>query len=163
MPQNELASTTIGEFDYEMAMIAARRSNRLLIAVAKMVGPAVGPLIDKAADQKKGVKSLLDVELGADFFSKALSNLFAHLDEDTLDRVVDEFAKVTFVTGVGKLSDQGKIDIHFQDRIGDLYKWLLWGMKVQWGKSLSALDFFTSTVQGAKKEKESQSPSTSTG
>lgn len=159
MSQHTLESTTIGEHTYEMGMLAPRLSNSLLMAVARMVGPAVGPLLDATtkSQESKG-KSVLDMELGGDFFSKAIGALFEHLDEKTFDRVVNEFAKVTIVVGKGELPKV--FDAHFMGALDELYKWLAWGMKVQWGKSFSALANVTRGLgQGASK-KESPSPTT---
>jgi len=137
MSQNTPFTETIGEVKYEIYMLPPLESHELLMDVAKMVGPALGPVLDKLfAGGSADLETIMDKELGSGFFSDALGGLFGGLEKSTLDRVIKAFRKVTMVDGVqlDKIFDR-----HFQGDLGSMYKWIGFGMKVQWGKSLSAL------------------------
>lgn len=138
MSQKEGTQTRIGEHEYLMYMLPPMVSHDLLIDVAKMVGPALGPVLDALFSKAEGAdfSAILGQEIGTEFFSKAASAIFGGLDKKVLKDVIKEFRGVTFVDG--KPLDP-IFDFHFQGELGDLHHWLVWGMKVQWGKSFRAL------------------------
>ena len=122
----------------------------------------IGPVLDKlftgktGGDLSKVLEQVLEQDLGTEFFSKALGSLFSHLDKATMNRVIVAFRSVTHVDGAPL---DKTFDRHFQGEIGSMYKWLAFGMNVQWGKSLTAL---VSGAEGlpAVLGKQSQSPVT---
>lgn len=139
MSQHTPEETTIGEHKYEMFMLAPMQSHELFIDVAKMVGPAIGPAIDallKKSSGELGLAELMEQELSGDFFTKALTSLFSGLDKKVLRDVIQAFKGMTHVDGMPL---EKTFDAHFHGKLNELYEWLLWGMRVQWGKSLSAL------------------------
>lgn len=139
MSQREGVNKAIDGHNFTMYMLAPRQSNALLVKVSKMIGPSAGPIIDQIMVLTKGrpISESLDQEVDvSDFFTKASGVLFSSLDQLVIDNVIDEFAKVTeaddvFVNRIFDDFFRGKLDL--------MYKWLAWGMSVQWGKSLSAL------------------------
>lgn len=68
---------------------------------------------------------------------KVFSKFFVDLDEELIASIMQSFAPVTEIEGVGSLSD--KFDSHFRGRLDEMYHWLFWGMGVQWGKCLRLL------------------------
>ena len=138
MSQLTTEKTKIGEHEYEMHMLDPLTSHDLLMDVAKMIGPAIGPVFDRLFQNKKvtDLEGVLDQNIGVDFFSSAADSLFKGIDKKVLRNVIDEFQKVTFVDGT-ELSKT--FAIHFRGALDSMYQWIAWGMSVQWGKSLSAL------------------------
>jgi len=163
MSQLEAISEVIDGKQYDMYMLEPLTSHDLFMDVVKMVGPTLGPIFDAAfagRGSAEGLEDLLEREIGPDFFSNATTKLFGAIDKAVLNKVIAEFRKVTLVDGV-ELNKT--FDVHFKGEIHNMYKWLLFGMKAQWGKSFSALVSGVMT-QGAKtmakKKKESQSQTT---
>lgn len=157
MSQNTEAKTKIDGHDYVMYMLAPMVSHNLLMDVVRMVGPALGPALDALfgmAKEKKGA-DFLDLELGPEFFGKAAKALFEGLDKKVLENVIDAFKDQTHIDG----KPLGPIfDIFYRGELGAMYKWIAWGMKVQWGKSFSAL-VTSIDIQGAISRMTAGSPS----
>jgi hypothetical protein len=130
--------TTINSSSYEMHMMSPRKSHRLLVEVVKMIGPSLGPVADMFFSGSKPAADVMDQKLTPEFFTKAAQALFSSLDERILDKVIDALAEKTMVDGK-LLSNKGVLDLHYMGKLDEMYKWLAWGMTVQWGKSLSAL------------------------
>jgi hypothetical protein len=128
----------IGAHKYEMNMMPPRKSHRLLVKLVKMIGPSLGPVFDMFFDKVKssGVKNVMDQEIGAAFFTKAIGNLCDDLDNVILDEIIDALADTTHVDGKHL---KPNFDAHFLGNLGEMYQWLAWGMSVQWGKSLTGL------------------------
>jgi hypothetical protein len=154
--QLDAEKKVIGGKTYEVYMLPPMQSHELLIDVAKMVGPALGPVLDKlfSGDRSKG--EVLDQELGVEFFTKAASALFSGLDKKVLNDVMSALRQVTHVDGVALDTN---FDFHFKGNLDSMYKWLFFGMKVQWGKSFGALVSAAPALHPGAKE-ESPSPKT---
>ncbi len=161
MSQKEAQTERIGDHDYEMFMLAPMRSHGLLMDVAKMVGPALGSAVGALVGGD--AKDIMEREVTPDLLSTALGKLFLDLNKKTLEDVIRAFSEVTFVDGkpLTKIFDD-----HFHGALEDLYRWLAWGFKVQWGKSLGALVSGTGgrgALSALMQLGASRSPSTSTG
>jgi hypothetical protein len=143
---------------YEMFMMEPRASNRLLTKVGKMILPSLGPIADflTGAVGKSG-KGLMDIDLGDDFFSKTLSTLCSDLDEKVMDEVIDAFQEITQVDGK---SLKPIFAAHFLGELQSMYKWLGWGMQVQWGKCWGVLGNMPLVKNAMAKTQASQSPTT---
>lgn len=143
MSQKEGVVETIGEHEYTMYMLPPIQSHNLLIDVAKMVGPALGSLIGSLmpdgksdADTDTEKESLYEREVDGDLLSGAVAALFRDLNKQTFEQVIAAFKSVTHVDG----KELNKIfDFHFRGELDQMYLWLSLGVRVQWGKSLSAL------------------------
>lgn len=146
MSQNQGINQTIDGKVYIMHMLPPLESNDLLIDVMKMIGPSLGAFFDSVSKGKGGFD--FESELGPDFFTNAASSLFKSLDKTTVRNVINAFAKVTIVEGSGTLDQT--LAIHFAGRLPALYKWIAWGMRVQWGGLASALRDFL-PARGADK------------
>jgi hypothetical protein len=160
MSQMTPEETTIGEHKYEMYMLAPIKSHNLLMDVAKMAGPALGQAIGALFGGAASNEEILEKEVTTDLLSGALGKLFEDLNKSTLEQVITIFREVTHVDG--KPLDK-IFDAHFRGKLEDMYLWMAWGFRVQWGKSLSALVSGVSG-QGAfaalTKKPGSESPST---
>lgn len=138
MSQHDGVTETVGEHEYTMYMLPPMRSHNLLMDVAKMVAPAigdaVGALLSGKTDEKKA--SIMEQEISPELISSAVSKLAKDVNQKTSDKVFSAFREVTHVDG--KPLDR-IFDEHFRGALDEMYRWLFWGMRVQWGKSLSAL------------------------
>jgi len=165
MSQQDGVTETIDGKQYKMYMLSPMVSHNLLMDVVKMVGPALGPLLDTVFSEakKESSEDVLEQELGSDFFERAATKLFGGLDKAVLEKVINAFKEVTFV-GEDAAPLTPVFDAWFAGDLAAMYKWLMFGMKTQWGKSLSALASGL-PVQSAKAKLSSvlQSPSTSAG
>lgn len=141
---------------YTVYMLGPMVSHDLLVDVSKMIGPALGPVLDVLLPGAALGKDLSKLELDAGFFSRAASSLFSGLDKATLKSVINTLAEVTHANGKPL---KPIFEIHFRGRLHVMYQWLAFAMEVQWGKCFSALG---SVVQarGAMMGAESPSPST---
>ncbi len=163
MSQKDGVTETIGDHEYIMYMLPPIKSHNLLMDVARMVAPAigdaVGALLSGKSDEKKA--DILEQEIGPELISSAISKLARDVNQKTSEKLISTFREMTHVDG--KQLDK-IFDDHFRGALDEMYKWLFWGMRVQWGKSLSAL-VSGASGQGAAGGLASllQSPNTLTG
>lgn len=163
MSQVQAETTHIGESYYEMYMLPPMKSHDLLMDVVKMVGPSMGPVVDTFFSKMKGdsLEEIMNTNLDGDFFTKAFAVLFENLNKSVLNKVIDSFKTVTQVGAEGKTSPLEKIfDVHFMGKLENMYAWIAWGMRVQWGKSLSALIGEAAAKRDLLKAQQSPSPTT---
>lgn len=162
MSQHDAVSTTIDGCKYEMNYLPPMESHELFMDVVKMVGPTLGPLFDllfAGKAKSSDLKTMLDQEIGPDFFSRATTSLFDALNKDVSRRVIEGLRKVSRADGT---SLDSQFDVHFHGRLDSMYKWVFWGMRVQWGKCFGALGSVID-LQGAKFQTPTeQSPSPNT-
>ncbi len=161
MSQQEGVTETIADREYTMYMMPPIASHNLLMDVAKMVGPAIGESLGALLSGKSGgdAASVMEQQVTPELLSGALSTLFADINKTTMEKVIKAFREMTHVDGapLDKMFDR-----HFQGKLDEMYKWLAFGMRVQWGKSLSALASGASGL-GAfrpRPSSESESPTT---
>ena len=150
MSQKTGTETTFGDKKYLMYMLPPTRSFDLMLDFAKMVGPGLGPVLDALAQSRRGAApdaDIMDQELSNDFFTKAAQALFSGIDKKVIHDVRLSFAEMTEIDGV-QLS--GIFETHFHGDMSSLLKWYAWGIRVQWGKSLTDLvaDLGSMNVQG---------------
>lgn len=121
---------------YEMSLFGATQGYRLFHRLFKMFGPSFGKLIDAVADS-----NLQDVNLSSDAVVTALRSLTDSVSEADLDVLIDALRKQTLV-GVGGTEKTvplaGVFELHFSGRIGTMFKWLGWGVKVQYSSFADA-------------------------
>lgn len=124
---------------FKMFMLPPLDSHDLLLDVAKMLGPSVGNVLDallKQGDKELKLEQLLDMDLNGEFFAKISKQLFAALDKEIVRKVIASFRTVTHVDNRPL---DAVFDAIFTGKLGDMYQWLLWGMRVQWAGSFGAL------------------------
>jgi len=134
MSQQYCESKQIVEHKYEVFPLPPMVSHNLLIDVSKMIGPSLGPLFDRFTG--KNVDEILKTKLDSDFLTKAFDSFFANVNKETIEIVIKALREKTMVDG----KELHKIfDIHFLGNLDEMYQWLFFAMKVQWGKLFSAL------------------------
>lgn len=134
MSQKSFQEKIINGYKYSVHMLPPIESNNWLIDLSKMIGPSVGPLLDKFIG--KSFEQILQTDIELEFLSKATQLLFSNLDKETIEKLMRRLSEKTLVDGK-KLTDL--FDVHFSGKLDEMYEWLLFAMKVQWGNSLRAL------------------------
>ena len=163
MSQKDGVTETIGESKYVMYMLPPIQSHNLLMDVVKMVGPAIGDAVGAIFDGKPADKEIdiLNMDVPGELISGALTKLFDGVNKKTLEQMISAFRGMTHVDDAPL---DKTFDNHFRGELDMMYKWLFWGMKVQWGKSFSALASGASgRGAGAGLGSLFKSPTTSTG
>lgn len=114
---------TIDGLKYKVTPLGAGRGARLLVKIAKAVGPALGK-------QLSAGKLTLDSDIGP-----GLTELCERLDPDMLDELCKEFADTTTVeTSPGKWPQlKDSFDLHFSANYLAMFKWLAFCLRVNYG------------------------------
>lgn len=120
---------TIDGRSYTVTQLPARRSLKLLRKLVAALGPGLATAF--GSTQGKDLRGLDVSALGP-----ALERLTAHLDDATLDAVVNEALATVRVDGIELLP---QFDIVFQGKLGSLFKVLGFAMEVQYGDFFGAL------------------------
>lgn len=147
MSQRTPTQEKIGENQYTMYPLAPSRSMDLLTDVVAVISPVVAPIVSSIFSNKgdDAQKNIMDKEINPDMFASAFSALNARELKDVRKALVSAFAEVTEVNGIKLL---GTEEAFYMGNIGEMMQWLVWGCKVQWGKSLSGL-LASRSFQGA--------------
>jgi len=127
----EIHSTVIDGDRYEMTMFGASQGYRIFHRLFKILGPVLGKVMDAAVD----VQDIRDVDLSSGAVAEGLQALSGAMKESDLDYLIDAMRKCTHV-GIGGSEKTtplaGVFEMHFSGRIGSMFKWLAWGLKVQY-------------------------------
>jgi hypothetical protein len=128
-------SKPIDGYEYEVTAMGAVDGKRMLVALAKIVLPALGSGFKDVSDLSKMSLQNLSINLGA-----AAQALVASADEATVDRIVDKLAESTEVWGPGfgeaGAPLQRNLNEHFSARYKAMAEWLGFALRVNYG------DFF---------------------
>lgn len=148
----EPQDTEIGGHVYRVSMLNTTRGWKLLLRVAKMVGPSIGIVVDgvglsqTAAADEGFLQKLADKKLGDQFFAQAISKLTDSIYERDMEHVIKELAQATRVrwNRNGELSDfmplaGENFEVHFQGETGRMLQWLAFALKSQFSDFSSAL------------------------
>jgi hypothetical protein len=142
----------IGEFDYKVTQLPARRANRVLLKIGKTVGPVllmVGLARGEKLTEKLDTKGILDAIQG--------------LDENDFEWVLDEFAKVTDVAiAENQNPTLFKIfDVHFAGKQGEMIEWLTFCVEVNFSFLVEGLRTRLSAKQKKDADAVTSAPATS--
>lgn len=122
---------------YEMTQFGATQGYRLFHRILRILGPSFGHIMDALVV----TKDIRDVDLSSDVVVEGIKALTESFKEADMDLVVDLMKKATHV-GVGGSREtvplSGVFEAHFSGRIGSMFKWLGWGLQVQYGSFTSA-------------------------
>lgn len=149
----EMQKEEIDGVTYEVAMLPARASWRLLQEILRAIAPPLGVLLGEVFDDAaslKGIASKVKLkivgdgdsltggkELSGKILEQAIEVLLKSTGPDFIDEVTDQMAKVTIVTGTEAGGKLDKIfDVHFMGKMSSLAKWLAFALRVQYA------DFF---------------------
>ena len=150
MSQQDAVKEIIGDKEYTMYPLGPTESMDLLTDVTAVIAPTILPMINAVFSGEKG----LDTEIDASIFSNVGTQLNSRELKTVRKSMESAFRKVTMVDGA--ILD-GTFEAHFRGKIDELLKWLVWGMRVQWGKCLKGLG---SNLPSPVQEKVSLSQST---
>lgn len=164
MAQVDSQETEIRGVRYRVRMLDPLKANDILIDLLAILGPSIGALGGKAVADGS-ISGLLDSE-DSPSFERAVSSFVQRLDKATFRRIVDELAKHTeFSEDDGekwpRLSDQ--MQIHFRGRLGQMYRWLWFALKVQFADFFDGIESVTSLAERfVGPRSQAPSPNTST-
>lgn len=132
----EKQSTVIDGYRYEMTMLGATQGYKLFHRLFRMFGPSFGSLMDAV-----GGGDIQDVDLSSNVVIHGIQSLTENVKESDLDHVVEMLRKQTHVSVDG--SDRtiplaGIFEAHFSGSLGSMFKWLYWGLGVQYQDFTSA-------------------------
>ncbi|NIQ91020.1 MAG: hypothetical protein GWM98_04725 [Nitrospinaceae bacterium] len=139
MSQADGITKEIGDHKFTIYYLPPVESHDLLIDLAKMIGPSLGPVLGSVGSElsEKGLAAIMDIELDPEFLSQAASTLFNNLDKPVVKKVMEALRSKTLIDG--KPLDK-VFDVVFLGRLDLMYRWFFWGIWVQWGKSFGASD-----------------------
>lgn len=125
----ETKSKTIGRYEYRVTQLGFKRGNATWIRLLKVLGPALGRLLE-------GGRSL-----GSLAIADSLGSLAANLTEDDLNYFCEVFGESTVVN---VSADKQPIlipklqETHFAGQYGEMLKWLAFCVEVNYSDFLSA-------------------------
>lgn len=164
----ESKRTTIGEYQYEMTLLTAPVGRRLLVRLFKTLGPAVSAALaglPEGKDDKIGLGDLSTRAIG-----DAVGMLAETISEAELDNICEILAKVTEYSPDGgnrwlPMSKGEGVDEHWAGRYLDMFKWIVFGLEVNYSDFLDAPRSLVGLVsaQGNGKGSKSKSQEKSTG
>lgn len=137
MPRDEKSQTIDGDL-YEMTLFGATQGYRLFHRLFRMFGPSFGRLVDAMAD-KSGIQ---DVDLSGEAAVSVLKSLAVDVSEADLDHIIEALKKQTHVGANGTSKTiplSGVFELHFSGRMGSMFRWLAWGLRVQYASFFDAL------------------------
>ena len=136
---------------YSCLMLDPLTATDMVADLGFIFGPSLGALgsalLKETGSSADTFKKLMDEggEGLGDALEKAVLEFFARFDKSKQREFINTLADVTYVKqGDKEVKLSSILSIHFRGRIGSLYKWLGWALKVQFG------DFF-SPLRGAIK------------
>lgn len=134
----ERQSTYIDDYKYEMTMLAATPSYKLFHRLFRMLGPSFGTLVDVIPSNG----DLGEIDFSGPAVTRGIQALTENVKETDLEHLITQLKGQTHV-GVEAGSDKTTqltpiFEVHFQGQIGSLFKWIYWGLTVQYGNFQSA-------------------------
>lgn len=119
MGQDYVETREIGGATYEVRMFDPDTAVDVFTDLLTMLGPSVGALFDSEKDG----------EASDGGYQGAIEALVRNVDKAKVKAVIQALAKVSFVGGV---SLDGTYRVHFTGKLGDMLKWIGFGLKVQY-------------------------------
>lgn len=150
MSQLDSKTKAIDGHSYTVRKLPARKGTRMLAKIARMVGPSLGTLAEGGK-----LSDLMDAKLDGKLFSRAISALFLHVDEDAVEAILMDLADVTTVEPGGVLKPI--YDVHFMGRQGALMRWAAFALEAQYADffaevraAIASLDGLAATEEAAE-------------
>lgn len=153
MSQGDCQTRVIDGMKYGVYMLPPRLARKMLVRIFQVLAPSAGELFSREDEEVSKA------------IGPALSSLADRLNDDDLEWMMSELAKVTTAEiASGKEPFIGAIfDMHFRGKIAHMMKWFTFALEVQfsdfWSGSEGGLGGLIAMARAAV----SQSPSTSTG
>lgn len=124
-------STTIDGDRYEMTLLGATQGYRLFHRLFQMFGPSLGKLLDAASS----AGNIQDVDLASEGVVDLFRALTTDVREQDLDYLIESLKKQTHVSPGDTektVPMTGVFELHFSGKMGAMFRWLAWGLKVQY-------------------------------
>lgn len=139
----ERQETIIDGHRYQMTMLGATDGVKLFYRLVRMLGPSIGTLQDAAKDSSKtdDTDSILDRNISGDMLSRAIQALTSNVGEADLEHVINKLKGECHVGVDGNektIPLSGVFELHFSGDLAGMFKWLSWGLQVQFGNFFSA-------------------------
>jgi hypothetical protein len=156
--------TTINGTTYKVTMLPYKLGHRLLLRLYKVLGPVLAKSISNSPSVTGGLANL-DVGSLGPAFGAALETLAEKLTEEDFDFMVDTLAEYTEIHKEdGKvLPLKADMEVRFAGNYAELFKWLGFALKVNYGGFTGERGFGDLLKKLASKAKVSPSQPTSTG
>lgn len=135
MSQRDHEQTIIDELKIDVYMLPPKQARTMLLEMTKIVAPLLGAL----GDMRGGLRGLLATELNdisTDRFQQLAVLLSDKLDPKMIDAHMNALAEVTQVDGV-TLSKT--FDLTFRGKLGTMFKWYGFALKVNFADFMGAL------------------------
>ena len=154
---------SVGEHVYEVRQLPATPAYLMFLDLAKMLAPSMAAGV-AAVSGRGSLAETLDAEIDGGFLVRAVEGLVERLDNAKVQAVIQQLANHTaVVVGEGKLELGQQFEAHFAGRIGEMFKWLLFALEVNFGDFLSGCRAKARTVLQGMTPAPSPSPTTSSG
>lgn len=141
----DVTERTVDGEEYTFTQFGATKSMKVLTRLSKIVGEPIG----KVAGGIEPGKSMLDQDLDGQLIGAAIKALTDNLDEDVVVNTVKELCSCVLYKG-GTLDKT--FDIHFQGRLGHLFKVVGAVLEVQYGDFLGALGDIAALTQAGTRQ-----------
>jgi hypothetical protein len=143
-------TTTIDGHTYRCLMLDPLVATDMVADLGHLLGPSLGALGGALlSDPGDGAKKLMDEggeALGAGL-EKAVVEFFSRFDKAKQREFIAQLGEVTYlVTGDKEVKINAVLSMHFRGRVGSLYKWMGWALKVQFEDFFSPFGIAISRV-----------------
>lgn len=138
----ETRSKTIDGTKYTVTQFPARLGFRLKIRLARLLAPAIGPLLGGV--DASNLSKLADVDVNSAMTGKGFASLFETADPDVLLDLVLELLRDT--RREGHEIDEALFDREFAANYGHLYKVLAFVISVNYANLLRAVEGLANTI-----------------
>ena len=133
MSQKDSQSKTIGDHNYTVYMLPAKKSRHVLQKLASVALPALGALaggLGGGIGKDVKISDLLNKKLDGDFFSKLCTSAMDRLTEEDLDWMFLQLCAGAEVDGAPLWP---QFDEHFRGNIGGQFRWFAFCLEAQYG------------------------------
>lgn len=151
----EPVHATVDGVNYTFEMLEATRSWKLVLRLAKMLGPSLGRLADallsggdgdnKEISGRELLNRLMDFDFSGDFVAGAIEALADRMGEAEVEYVINELKSKTRINGTQPLSQS--FELHFQGEPWKILNWMRHALMAQLGPSSG--DLMTAAEQVA--------------
>jgi hypothetical protein len=129
-----------------MTMLGATAGYKLFHRLFRMLGPTFGSMMDIGAE----AKSVEDIDVSSKTVVDAIRMLSENVKEEDLEHVIDELKSQSHVgpNGSDKTIPLAQVfEAHFAGDITGLFRWLFWGLQVQYSTFRSVFRIFASPAE----------------
>lgn len=150
----EMQETVIDGHTYRMTQLGATKGYKLFHRLVKALGPSIGHFVS-AVVAKGDEASIRDVDITSDDFLQGIKSLTSGFSEHDLDHIVSELKSQTEVSvdDTNKMISLSPVfELHFRGRLGSMFRWLGWGLKVQFADFFDAFASMTLPSVGARSQ-----------